>query len=196
MGRGGGSSKAGGGGGAATAAAPAPTLTLGGVAVGKLTAAEEDVIDDYSGMGYASINGQARGIVPFINPRMAHLHPDPAKVAAQIATLDGAIAKGKLTVAKTLYRGTQLSVLGDLAVGTVFRDSGFLSTSRSKSVTNNFGHGALLRIKAPKGTRASDVTHHSGGHEQEILLGRNTGLRITKVTQEGGRTVIDVTVVK
>jgi hypothetical protein len=56
--------------------------------------------------------------------------------------------------------------------------------------------GVMMRITAPRGTRAADVSHHTGGHEQEILLGRNTKLKVTGVSTSGGRTVVDVSVVR
>jgi hypothetical protein len=191
MGRGGGSKAArGGGGGGGGTAAPATTTTEGGVVVGELTPGEREAVDDYSGLGFRYVNGRSRGVV------IAGGRRDMAAVDRQIAALDAAVAKGKLAGTTTLYRGTDMKVLGDIEVGSVFRDKGFLSTSRSQGEARSFDHGAMLKITAPKGTRAADVSHHTGGFEKEILLGRNTNLKVTSITSEGGRPVINVTVVR
>jgi hypothetical protein len=54
----------------------------------------------------------------------------------------------------------------------------------------------MMRITAPRGTRAADVSYTTGGNEKEILLGRNTKLKVTGVSTSGGRTVVDVTVIR
>jgi hypothetical protein len=179
--------KSGGGSGGGGGAAPAvnTTLTSGGVAVGKLTSEERFAIDHYSGFGYLSINRSLRGE-----------QASNAEIKEQVAQLDAAISKGTLAAETTLYRGTAARFLGDLTPGTVLKDKAFLSTSRSMKAADYFGHDAMIRITAPRGIRAADVSHHAGGHEQEILLGRNTKLKVTGVSTSGGRTVVDVRVIR
>jgi hypothetical protein len=202
MGRGGGSRSArgGGGGGASTAATPppAPATTGAGVAgMDRLSTAERFAVDDYSTTHYSDMNNVARG--KFVNPKY-QAQIDAAK--ERIALVDAAIAKGTLARPATLYRGTNVDVLGGKlpAVGTTFSDKGFLSTSTSRGVAQSFqsasGGGVVLRIAAPRGARAVDVSHVSGGLEHEVLLPRNAKLRVTGVSASGGQTTIDVKLVR
>jgi hypothetical protein len=202
MGRGGGSKAArgggggGGGGGTATPTAPADTTTTtGGVATTPLTKDERSALDGYSGTYYREINETLRGGSPWTDL-------SPAELKAEIAHLDASINKGTLAAETTLYRGTSPAALGGgiPAVGTTLSDKGFLSTSRSSNIAEAFQNmstgGVMMRITAPRGTRAADVSYHTGGHEQELLLGRSTKLKVTGVSASGGRTVVDVTVIR
>jgi hypothetical protein len=178
----------GGGGGGSTVAADM-TTTTGGVATTPLTKEERSAVYEYSGAYYREINGTLRGDNPWTDLT-------PAQLRAETRRIDAAIAKGTLTAETTLYRGTSVHFLGDLTPGTVLKDKAFLSASRSEDIANRFGMSAMLKITAPRGTKAVDVSHHAGGNEREILLGRNTKLKVTSVGSEGGRTVINVTVVR
>lgn len=200
MGRGGGASRKRGGGGAAAAVAPesGPPTAAGVAGMDALTRDEKAAVDDYSTIHYSDINNVLRG--RFANPRFQE-QIDAAK--GRIKALDAAIAKGSLARDAVLFRGTHIDAVGGKvpAVGTVFSDGGFLSTSPSRDSAASFasgsaGMGALLRIAAPKGTRAIDVSHVAGGHEKEVLLNRGTKLKVTGVSQSGGHTVIDVKVVR
>jgi hypothetical protein len=191
-----GSTKAsGGGGGGGSTVAVNTTVTPGGVATTPLTKDERSALDGYSGTYYREINETLRGGSPWTDL-------SPAELRAEIAHLDASIRKGTLTAETTLYRGTSPAALGGglPAVGTVMSDKAFLSTSRSSNIADAFANmstgGVMMRITAPRGTRAADVSHHTGGHEQEILLGRNTKLKVTGVSTSGGRTVVDVSVVR
>jgi hypothetical protein len=174
---------AGGGGGATLSVATA--VTSGGVAGTELASGERHAIYDYSGFGYLSINRSLRGEVA-----------SDAEIRQQVAALDKAIGKGTLTAETTLYRGTSMRFLGDVKPGSVMSDPAFLSTARTAAAADYFGSNAMIRITAPRGTRAADVSHHAGGHEKEILLGRGTKLRVTSVGTEGGRTVINARVIR
>jgi hypothetical protein len=179
----------GGGGGGGSTVAVNTTVTPGGVATTPLTKDERSAVYEYSGAYYREINGTLRGENPWTDLT-------PAQLKSETAHIDAAIRKGTLTAETTLYRGTSVRFLGDLTPGTVLSDKAFLSASRSRDVSLSFGADAILRITAPRGTRAADVSHHAGGHEQEILLGRNTKLKVTGVSTHGSRTVVDVTVIR
>jgi hypothetical protein len=201
MGRGGGSrgAKGGGGGGGGAAAPTAPadaTTTTGGVATTPLTKEERSALDGYSGAYFREINETLRGNTSVWTDLT------PAQLKAETRQIDAAINKGTLTAETTLYRGTSFDALGGgiPAIGTTLSDKGFLSTSRSSSIAEAFvnmgSNKVMLKITAPRGTKGADVSHHVGGHEQEILLGRNTKLRVTGTSTSGGRTIVEVSVVR
>jgi hypothetical protein len=161
------------------------------VATSPPTAEDKKALMAYMLSGHQAINGQLRG-----EPQK-YAKTSKETVDARIAALDRMARGGKLVREQTLFRGTDLQYLGDVKVGTVYRDKGFMSTSRSEKVTESFRGNAVIRIRATKGTRVIDVGHHTGVHdEQEMILSRNAGLRVTKVTKSGVMTIIDVTVTK
>lgn len=188
-------SASGGGGGGGSTVPVNTSVTSGGVATTPLTKDERSALDGYSGTYYREINETLRGGSPWTDLT-------PAQLKAEIAHLDASINKGTLAAETTLYRGTSPAALGGglPAVGSTLSDKGFLSTSRSEKIAGAFANmstgGVMLKITAPRGTKASDVSHHTGGREQELLLGRNAKLRVTGVSTSGGRTVVSVTVVR
>ncbi len=163
---------------------PAPTNTIGagGGSSGsstKLTSAEKRAVGDYSLMDYKTINEQARG--------EAHYG---SKTQRKIDIMDAAVAKGAISEPTTLYRGVSgpgvaaLKAAG-LSEGSMIRDPGFLSTSRSKDIASaNFAEAKgsiLIAIKVKKGTRALDAAKHSNlSFEQEVIFPRNAAMRVTK----------------
>jgi hypothetical protein len=168
MGRGGGSRGAsggggggGGGGGAAAPTAPvAATTTPGGVATTPLTKEERSAVYEYSGAYYREINGTLRGENPWTDLT-------PAQLKSETAHIDAAIRKGTLTAETTLYRGTSMRFLGDVTPGTVLSDKAFFSASRSQDVASSFGHDAMIRVTAPRGTKAADVSHHAARSQRQ-----------------------------
>lgn len=108
-----------------------------------------------------------------------------------------------LPVSVTLFRGLNVPV--SMKVGDTFTDRGFVSTSLSRSVVDDFlvdvqGGGmkslgsahTVLRIAAPKGTKAL----YGREDEEEFILGPDTKFRVTQTGQEGAATVIDVEIVE
>jgi hypothetical protein len=192
-----GGGKGGGSAGGGATPAVASTVSEGGVAgMDRLNVQQRFAVDDYSGTAYADVNSVLRGKFSK-DPKYAD-----RVTAAMDATklLNAAMSKGTLTKDATLYRGTGLDMLGGKApaVGSILRDKAFLSTSRSEDVAAGaFFRGVMMKIEAPRGTRAVDVSHVSGGHEKEILLPRNTKLKVTSVsTSAFGQITINARVIR
>lgn len=126
---------------------------------------------------------------------------------ARIADLDAAISH-PLSTDLTVYRGVGRNYLGlDLSsedaiqrlVGRTIRDPAFMSTAISQEVGETYARGVVLRIAAPRGTRAMspDVAENTRAQTNayladgdagntEVVFGRNTGLRITGYTTRTG----------
>lgn len=159
----------GGGGGFAGAAAGA----------GELSAADVEIVRDYTGAGYRSIN----------HPLRNGVDPKP-EVKARIERLDAAVAKGTLDADTTLYRGVNKFgadkiLAGGTKKGTVITDAGFMSTTRNPTVAKSFQTAAkdniLIRVSAKKGAVALDVDKiTSTAGEAEFLFSRNSRLKVVK----------------
>jgi hypothetical protein len=68
-------------------------------------------------------------------------------------------------------------------VGGIIQDRAVMSTSLLRNVASDFGGDILLRIKVPRGTPAS----YFAGGQAELLLGRDTVLRVLEVRRVGRR---------
>jgi hypothetical protein len=127
-----------------------------------------------------------------------------------IAALDSAFAKVEpLSQDITLFRGLSSSAgnkLDDALAGdSNFMDLGFLSTSRSESVAQDFAferaggvtsRGSLQRwaeITVPKGSRVIDMNQHSisdNPSELEVLLNRDSHFYVESVTHPADDQVV------
>ncbi|WP_052507983.1 phage portal protein family protein [Sphingomonas hengshuiensis] len=173
-----------GGGGGGGGAGGAPVGGGGGaspetVKPGKLTRAEANAVSDYSLMDYKLINEQARGEADY-----------GAKTKKKVEVMDRAVAKSRLSEDAVLYRGVsgpgvEALKRAGISEGSVIRDPGFLSTSRSRDVAvMGFAEAKgsiLIAITAKKGSKALDAAPHSNlRHEQEVIFPRSAKLRVTK----------------
>jgi hypothetical protein len=147
---------------------------------------ERNSLDHYAGLtGYQIVSGQLRS----------------GQTHTAVPHLDSAIAKGELKEGTTLYRGFSGASRfgfkpGAGAVGHEFRDNGYHSTSMSAHVSSQFATGsdsALLRIRAPKGTKAAHVgTLGDKESEHEVLLPRGTGYKVVGYSRINDQHVYDV----
>jgi hypothetical protein len=113
-----------------------------------------------------------------------------------VAHLDAAIDASRINRDTTVYRGFMMEHRppspSDL-VGMAPVDPAFYSTSTSRVVSEGFagfGKGILMRIKVPAGTKGLNVGKIDTGSsfsdkgatpEHEVLMARNTKVRITSV---------------
>jgi hypothetical protein len=79
-----------------------------------------------------------------------------------------------------------------MTAGAVFRDKGYVSTSKDPNV---FGGDVLMEVRVPKGKKVIDLNHTSGSafeHEHEVLLPRNTQFKIVSdsMASNGKRKII------
>ena len=122
-----------------------------------LSSNEVKALNDY-GSSSNYINGNLRGKTDSVY--------QSDKVKTQIENIDSAISRGIVKDDIVTYRGVGKNYLGmDLsseekvkqAIGTRIEDPGYLSTSLSNTVAEDYGRGAVFEIKVPKGTHAAYV---------------------------------------
>lgn len=125
----------------------------------KLTQPEVRALQDYASSSN-DINGYLRekGIPSYKVDR----------VKQQICNIDRAVSRGVIDDPLVTYRGVGSNYLGvDLsseeavkkAIGSAITDPGFMSTSLSREVAEDYrhGNGVIMEIKVPKGTHAAYI---------------------------------------
>lgn len=157
----------------------------------------------YTGKGYLSVNKYLRG--------NGSVEKDEIPKAKQcVKNLSDSIKKVKTEEDMIVYRGISPSALGlqndkeyKELVGKTVRDKGFMSSSISSDMANNFAekkiiggkivHGAVFEIAVPQGTNGvfADGRSNLEG-ECEFIMQKNSGIKIVdvKVSRVGKPTVI------
>ena len=151
---------------------------------GQYSADEKEAIHYYQGSSYG-INGYLR-----TGNADKYLLGNGAKEHQLIAQLDSAMkAAPKMPTARTLYRGVE----GPMATrlenaarsGRVFRDKGFMSTTGTPSVAEEFkqyaGHrGRVVEVRVPAGTPALEVDKIASNLNcDEFLMPRDSRWHVT-----------------
>ena len=162
----------------------------------QINSSEKTEIEEYTGSAYVSINGVLRETS---NP------PSQVKdtYLARADNISSAISKFELNDNIVVFRGVDLDTFGlsggddifstatekgmKALIGTTFVDKGFMSTSAVKSSAFN-SKDAKISINVPKGKgRGAWVKPLSTySYENEFLLQKGSGLKITKVEKVGG----------
>ena len=146
------------------------------------------------------------------NRSLKKIFSDPTEnIVRDILNIDSALSKASLPIDMTLYRGINKKALRDIISfdknefsdfenmykdyknyeGKVIQDRGFMSTSLRREIGSNFSEDFLLVIDAPKGTPGvyiKNLSHFKP--EEEVLIQRESLMRITSVRQENDKTVI------
>src|ERR1035437_1117581 len=143
-----------------------------------LSMVETRALTDYTYTAYSQINRTLRGAA------LLAAVP-PKETAKQIKAIDSAMSHSRLPV-MTVLRGvggfdsfSRDEVLK--APGTVVRDKGFLSTSKSAGFSSSLNNYRLV-IDVPEGTHGIDLSSTINRAEAEVLLDRGLGLRVDSVT--------------
>lgn len=154
---------------------------------------ERQAIQSYRFGAYIKVNKQLRTG----KPQKGTGTSNPTEV---INSLDKVMNDNITTEDTYVWRGMNVAP-GDLAVGSILKDKGFLSTTKARTTAEHFSWSppdasssgehkpVLMNIKVPKGSKALDF----GGGEQEVLLNRNSNMKITNVmTNKNGLTIVNV----
>jgi hypothetical protein len=160
---------------------------------GKYTDAHRNATRAYSGPAYGHINANLRAGTAV-----------PASSQVTMKNLDSAFeATPPLDRPVHVSRGVKgvAGVFPDLAPGTMYTDPGFMSTSRDRTTAESFSgytDPGIITLRVPAGARAIAMTSPSPPNlpsnlpgEGEILLPRDSSIRIRHVTIKNGRTYID-----
>jgi len=150
------------------------------------TASEEDALNDYLEHTYSKLNRHLR-----TGSQGDSTFPmKPAEIKSHIAQLDKAMKRGALQEDMVLHRVSQVSGFGELKVGTVFVDKGYLSCSTQINGAENLKRADKWRIKVlvPEGTPAVSMLkafpdHSIARFECEILLARGCTFKVLDVSQ-------------
>ncbi|MEU1608051.1 ADP-ribosyltransferase, partial [Micromonospora matsumotoense] len=149
----------------------------------------KQALRDYTGdtfPSYKDMNGYLRGD-PYYGPRPEVLH--------DISEMDRVMSTRPVPEDVMVVRGTGIGHL-DLdspleMMGGTYGDEGYLSTSLGNHPVPSFaGKDAILHLRVPKGTPALWLEKVSkyGVEEREILLGRGSEYRVTRVfVDEAGK---------
>lgn len=140
-----------------------------------LSDSERSAITGYTHKGDRAINGQLR---------KGNVRP---AVQEQIDQIDAALERSTIPESVVVYRNVGQTFLGDTppedAVGQVFRDKAFISTSLQEFRLEH-DEDIQLKIEVPAGSRGAYIAGVSGWpRETEVLLPRGTAIELTGYTK-------------
>lgn len=145
----------------------------------KLKMQDLDVIESYVHNDYELYNQY------LANPDFQDIDEDSIK---NIEKIEKIISKSKMENNIKVYRGTQKSFIANKDIGDNIDDGIFLSTSINKEQAEHFAKltndSVLYEINVPKGSKALYIGNNlddseEDGYEQELLLSKNTKMKIT-----------------
>lgn len=157
---------------------------------------EYDAISAYTGSATVQINHKLRGLsrTRGIQPARGVWVMSDEKIDNVVKNLDSAISKSKLikqTVMERDIPATSLkSGLFGSAVGKTISDKGFLSLKSGTSNIPPLKGFVKLRVTAPSGTTALDMSFINPNAMGEIIFPRDTKIKITSVSGGGADTIV------
>jgi hypothetical protein len=154
----------------------------------KLSVAEKDALDAYSGSAFVNINSTLRG---------APISPLQQKIPSEqidkfTRDIDSAIQKTALAEDTVLWRGGAFPT-ADLQKGSVVSDRGFISCSLEEGIAMSFNRQENMKtwqISVPKGTKCALMYNYGDSNEiyasaeAEVILPRGSQFRVTGITSE------------
>ena len=115
------------------------------------------------------------------------------KLKKWVTNLDSVLSKAKTTQDIVVYRGMNFEPeqLG-LIQGAMIVDGGYVSTSRIRSIGENFASkGIIAQIKIPAGSKAAYLKGVSGrSEEREVLLPRGSKFKVTEIIPRGDQHIV------
>lgn len=133
-------------------------------------------VRQYTGSGYRALNTYLR---------KKHGSKDLERT---IKNIDKAIAV-RIPKGMVLFRGVKLpaEAASQIEVGAVFRDPGYLSTTKRRRFAEQWGgyqsHIFVIKAEGASGLDVATISQYA--NESEIILARNTKLRVTHVEKSG-----------
>lgn len=143
----------------------------------RISKSERESLFDYQQTSFVRMNNVLRaGEVP------------EGKTLRRITDIDNVMSRSRIQDGGVkVYRGIDDAEefgIADVQVGDTMLDLGFMSTSRSAETAERFTHsrtaGATIEIDVPGGARGLSY----GEEQQEMLLDRGSGIRITSITRD------------
>jgi len=134
-----------------------------------------------------SLKAYTNGSYSKLNTQLRTGQPMDEATATLAAHIDEALLKSKTHADCVVYRGVkepQKFFGPSPKVGTIVVDNGYISTSKSKDIGEEWAgfSGLVAVIRIPKGAKALDVHSISlYSHENEVLLPRATMFKLTGI---------------
>jgi hypothetical protein len=170
-------------------------------AMGHFNAAPDEVekraVTAYGGSSFTTINTALRdakgGDFPATKiyaPGQAYGGTSYLSLKEVIPAIDNAIMESAADTDLTLFRGVKgrgVDALKDLQVGSVFSDYAYSSASLRLETAEEFGR-TIVEIHVPKGfnSLSLDQTGTATSRESEVLLPRETQLRVLSINRDVG----------
>ncbi len=167
--------------------------------IGELSWSEKTAIGEYGANGYRFINaGLRNGWDKTTNRALSTFtDSDIREFQDWVTDIDNAMAKTALADDVVVMRGTSMPELAQLTddqlIGMTITDAGFVSTTTGNvqymidNMLSYTNRGQVFEITVPKGSQGIDLNGlklSKYEHEQELLLPRNTKLKITGVVEK------------
>ena len=157
---------------------------------------EVDAITSYSGSATVQVNHQLRGLSRSrgIQPAQGVWRMSEEKINGIVDKMDSAIDKSSLTERLTLEREVKAdslrSGLFGTAKGKTISDKGFLSLRKGQSNVPPLRGYVKMRITAPAGTKALDLSFINPNAMGEVIFPRNTQIKVTNIVGKGEDTTV------
>lgn len=157
---------------------------------------EVDAIGSYSSNAALQVNHQLRGLSRSrgIQPAQGVWRMSEEKINGIVQKMDSAIDKSSLTERLVLEREVKVDSVRSGLFGTVkgktISDKGFLSLRKGKSEVPPLRGYVKMRITAPAGTKALDLSFINPNAMGEVIFPRNTQIKVTNIVGKGEDTTV------
>jgi phage-related protein (TIGR01555 family) len=167
------------------------------VVAAHLAPEEKQVLRDYKGEGYASVNRYLSGKKALLDR--------PEEARGFVGILDNAMQKNVVPADTPVYRGLSVGLKAltgfddpEQAVGKAFVHTSYASTSRDRKFALGFNTDrdkktTMMKFTVPAGSSGIVLGDQVAGSEKEIVLPRNGVFRIDQVEAIAKGTVLHVT---
>lgn len=157
---------------------------------------EYEAISTYSGSATLQVNHHLRGKsrTRGIQPALGVWRLSEEKLDAIVAEMDSAIDKSTLTETLTLQRDFPVNSLRSGLFGSIkgktISDKGFLSLRKGTTQVPPPLGFVRMKIKAPAGTKALDLSFINPNAMGEVIFPRNTQIKVTNIVGTGDDTTV------
>ena len=157
---------------------------------------EYDALTSYSGSATVQINHQLRGFsrTRGIQPAQGAWQLSEEKINKIVKKMDSAIDKSvlseRLTLEREIKEDSLRSGLFSTIKGKTISDKGFLSLRKGKSNLPPLRGFVKMRIVAPAGSKALDLSFINPNAMGEVIFPRDTKIKVTQILGQGEDTTV------
>jgi hypothetical protein len=157
---------------------------------------EYDALTSYSGSATVQINHQLRGFsrTRGIQPAQGAWRLSEEKINKIVKKMDSAIDKSvlseRLTLEREIKEDSLRSGLFSTIKGKTISDKGFLSLRKGKSNLPPLRGFVKMRIVAPAGSKALDLSFINANSMGEVIFPRDTKIKVTQILGQGEDTTV------